>query len=69
METVGDEIGNGWMEGYEDGYNVVSCNASNGIVLWSDSGERAADVQGNFIGTDPAETRTLGNGGAGIVVL
>ena len=68
VETVGDEIGNGWMEGYEDGYNVVSCNASNGIVLWSDSGERAADVQGNFIGTDPAETRTLGNGGAGIVV-
>ena len=68
VETVGDEIGNGWMEGYEDGYNVVSCNASNGIVLWSDSGERAADVQGNFIGTDPSETLALGNGGAGIVV-
>ena len=66
VETVGDEIGNGWMEGYEDGYNVVSCNASNGIVLWSDSGERAGDVQGNYIGTDPSETLALGNGGDGI---
>ena len=68
LGTVGDEIGSGWLEGYEDGYNVVSCNASNGIVLWSDTGERAADVQGNFIGTDPTETLALGNGGAGIVI-
>ena len=66
VETTFDEIGSGYMECYEDGGNVISCNVSNGIAISSGTGQRAADIQGNVIGTDATETWPLGNGGDGI---
>lgn len=66
--TVDDEIGSGYQECYDDGGNVISCNAGNGISLWSNTGLRSANVQGNVIGSDATETLPLGNGGDGIQI-
>ena len=45
--------------------NVIAGNSSIGVVLRG-SGSK---VQGNYIGTNPAGTAAMGNGGAGIRVL
>ncbi|QEH36898.1 3-dehydroshikimate dehydratase [Aquisphaera giovannonii] len=46
--------------------NVISGNAAHGIVI--EYGGQDNRIEGNFIGTDPAGKKALGNGGAGVLV-
>ncbi len=48
--------------------NVISGNTGNGIILFG-SGTAGNVVQGNFIGTDPTGTNTLGNGSSGVMIV
>ena len=48
--------------------NVVSGNSSLGL-LFTSAGSNANLVRGNFIGTNPAGTASLGNGTWGVIVL
>jgi hypothetical protein len=46
--------------------NTISGNASNGIS--TTSGSLDVEIYGNYIGTNPTGTASIGNGGAGIVI-
>ncbi len=68
VQALDSTVGSGYDECYEDGYNVIGGNASNGIHILEMNGAKGADIQGNFIGTDARSQASLTNGGCGILV-
>ncbi len=53
---------------YINGGNVISGNTSHGIFFSGTAGSDYSEISSNFIGTNPAGTADMGNGGSGIYI-